>query len=222
MGSYYYLLRLMKDQTLTGTLLSKNCLPLKLKRQNGFYRTTTLPPTMTISTDVRERGFDYKAVNTTDVDDWLIAPDGSLYRPFKLRFQDDGTTRKKIIRALNTGKEQYSTISFQKRFTRLIDYLLENGSRVVFFLPPYPPPIYQACVKKAPCTIASIETMLRSLARSRNIPVYGSYDPGRLNLSIQDFIDQSHARDYVVKDIFKEFPPGAATSPGQTFSGRIP
>lgn len=113
---------------------------------------------------------------------------------------------------------------FQYRlFQKLvIDYLLENGSRVVFFLPPYPPPIYEACVKKAPCTIASIETMLRSLARSRNIPVYGSYDPGRFNLSIKDFLDQSHTRDYVVRDIFKEFPQAAATSTEQTFSGRTP
>ena len=129
---------------------------------------------------------------------------------------------KKITHALNTGKERYSTISFQKRFTRLIDYLLENGSQVVFFLPPYPPPIYEACAKKAPCTIARIENMLRSLARSRNIPVYESYDPGRFNLSIQDFIDQSHARDYVVRDIFKGFPQAAATSTEQTFSGRTP
>jgi len=48
--------------------------------------------------------------------------------------------------------------------------------------------------------------MLRDLARSRSIPVYGSYDPGTLNLSIPDFIDQAHARDHVAREIFKEFP----------------
>jgi len=205
MESYYYLLRLMNEQNSPAHYF-KELLTAKTEKAKQLLTYNYTSVNYHYLKEVREQGFDYKVVNTTAVDDWLIAPDGSLYRPFKLRFQDDGTTQKKITRALNTGKERYSTISFQKRFTRLIDYLLESGSRVVFFLPPYPPPIYQACVKKAPCTIASIETMLRSLARSRNIPVYGSYDPGRFNLSVQDFIDQSHARNYVVEKIFKEYP----------------
>jgi len=202
--SYYYLLSFITGKT------SRLQFLYELVKTKGIEAKRLLSYSYTLTNyhygkAVRERGYDYKAVKNTAFDDWLIAPDGSIYRPFKLRFQDDGTTRKKIIRALNTGKERHSTISFQKEFTRLIDYLLENGSRVVFFLPPYPPPIYQACVKKAPCTIAGIETMLRSLARSRNIPVYGSYNPGRFNLSIKDFIDPTHARDYVVENIFKEY-----------------
>jgi hypothetical protein len=205
MGSYYYLLSLMNEQN-SPVHYFKELLTAKAEKALQLLSYNYTAANYYYFKEVRERGFDYKPVNTTAVDDWLIAPDGSLYRPFKLRFQDDGTTRKKITRALNTGKERYHTISFQQKFTRLIDYLLENGSRVVFFLPPYPPPIYQACVRKAPCTIARIEAMLRSLARTRNIPVYGSYDPGRFNLSIQDFIDQSHARNYVVEKIFKEYP----------------
>ena len=156
---------------------------------------------------IREQGFDYKAVKDTTVDNWLIAPDGSLYRLFILRYQDDPTTQKKVQRALNKGTEidRYRQISFQELFIRLIDYLLDDGMQIVFFLPPYHPRMYQEFAKKETCIVLKIEEMLRSLAQSRNIPVFGSYDPGCFNLSSRDFFDAVHVRDYVVKEIFKGY-----------------
>jgi hypothetical protein len=113
----------------------------------------------------------------------------------------------KVQRVLNkrTEIERYTEISFQRTFASLIDYIIENGAKIVFFLPPYHPRIYQEFKKKDPCIVARTEEMLMSLARSRKIPVLGSYDPGRFNLSSRDFIDHGHARDYVVEEIFKGY-----------------
>ena len=96
-------------------------------------------------------------------------------------------------------------ISVQETFTSLIDHILKDGTQIVFFLPPYHPRMYQEFKKKDPCIVVKIEDMLKSLARSRKIPVFGSYDPGSFNLSSRDFIDYAHARDYVVKEIFKGY-----------------
>lgn len=157
--------------------------------------------------NVRKRGFDYKVVQSTSIDEWLIAPDGSLYRPFSFRFQKDWVTQKSVQTTLNkrTEVERYRDIAFQKTFTRLIDYLLDNGTQVVFFLHPYHPRMYREFKKKNSCMVPQIEKMLRSFARSRNIPVIGSYDPHKLNLASRDFINFAHSHDYTVEKIFKRY-----------------
>jgi hypothetical protein len=205
-SSYYYLLNIIKGGTSQLKLFFEmvNDKGLKAKRLLAYNYTIT---NYEYLKKVREQGFDYKVVKSTSVDEWLIVPDGSLYRPFKLRFQDDPATQEKVQRVLNKGieTERYREISFQETFTSLIDYILKDGTQIVFFLPPYHPLMYQEFKKKDPCIVVKIEDMLRSLARSRKIPVFGSYDPGSFNLSSRDFIDYAHARDYVVKGIFKGY-----------------
>jgi hypothetical protein len=45
--------------------------------------------------------------------------------------------------------------------------------------------------------------MVKSLAKAREIPVLGFYDPSSSDLSGQDFFHAFHSHDYVVKKIFK-------------------
>jgi hypothetical protein len=47
--------------------------------------------------------------------------------------------------------------------------------------------------------------MLRAIARIRKIPVFGSYNPGNLNLSSKDFIDGAHVREQALKEVFKDY-----------------
>lgn len=206
LSGYYYLLNIIRGNTSQLKLFYEmvNDKVLKAKRLLSYNYTITNYEYIKY---IREQGFDYKAVKDTTVDNWLIAPDGSLYRLFILRYQDDPTTQKKVQRALNKGTEidRYRQISFQELFIRLIDYLLDDGMQIVFFLPPYHPRMYQEFAKKETCIVLKIEEMLRSLAQSRNIPVFGSYDPGCFNLSSRDFFDAVHVRDYVVKEIFKGY-----------------
>jgi len=97
-------------------------------------------------------------------------------------------------------------ITFQKKFINFIDYILANGTQIVFFLPPYHPDAYQELKRKGELKfLVEVEDMLRSLAQSRKILLVGSYDPSSLNLSSKDFIDHVHSRDYVVEKIFKEY-----------------
>jgi hypothetical protein len=159
--------------------------------------------------EVRKKGFDYKVVTNTSVDDYLILPDGSLYRPFKRRFQQDSVTRSKVEKYTRRNiphiKDRVQIV-YKKTFRNLIDYLLANGTQVVFFLPPYHPDFYQKFIQEGELEFfTEVEDMLRSLAQPRKIPVFGSYNPGNLNLSSKDFIDNVHSREHVLENIFKEY-----------------
>ncbi len=159
--------------------------------------------------EVRKKGFDYMVVKNKSVDDFLILPDGSLYRPFKLRFQQDSVTRSKVEKASRRTMPRIKNrgqIVFEKTFRNLIDYLLANGTQVVFYLPPYHPYTYQKYKQEGVLEyFIEVEEMLRSLAQPRKILILGAYDPSRFNLSNQDFIDEVHSREHVAENIFKEY-----------------
>jgi hypothetical protein len=157
---------------------------------------------------VRKKGFDYKVVKNTSVDDWLIAPDGSLYFPPSVRYRDDAITKKKCQNVLNNRIRKYGRISpyFKETFISLIDYLSNNDIQIVFYLSPYHPLVYQEIKKKKePHFVIKIEQMVRSLAQQRKIPVLGSYDPSRFGFSSRDFFDGSHVHDYALKEIFRGY-----------------
>jgi hypothetical protein len=204
--AYYYLLSYMQED------VAKIVLWYELAKAKGFKIKWLLSSNYAFSNykhliQRRKKGFDYKVVKNTSIDDYLLVPDGSLYRPFRIRFQDDATTQKKVQHfVLKKGTiKRYKQISLQKTFTSLIDYILKNDTQIVFFLPPYHPGYYQRFKKERLCIVDKIEAMLRSFAQSRKIPVVGSYDPSSLNLSSRDFIDEVHAHDNVVEKIFKEY-----------------
>lgn len=209
-GDYYYFLSYIQED------VSKIVLWYKLAKAKGLAIKWLLSSNYAFLNykyliQIRKKGFDYKAVNNTSIDDWLMGPDGSIHYPFRLRFQDDAITRKKVTQYLGPKIHQIKNrgqITFQETFKNFIDYILANGTQIVFFLPPYHPDAYQLLKEKGELQfLTEAEDMLRSFAQSRKIPVFGSYDSSLFNLSSQDFFDAVHSHDYVEEIIFKGYGP---------------
>lgn len=155
---------------------------------------------------ILRKGTDYRVVKNTSVDDWLVTPDGSMFYPYRIRFQDDALTQEKIPRNMNKRIRRYGQITFQETFRSFIDYLLDNGVQIILFIPPYHPTAYQEIKrKKEPHFVIKVEEMVRSLAKSRKILVIGSYDPSSFDLTSQDFFNAIHLHDYAVEKIFKGY-----------------
>lgn len=205
-SSYYTLLPFLGGD-ISGLMVSYEVMKVKISKALRLLSYTYIDANYKYFQNVRKRGFDYKVVNSTSIDEWLTGPDGSLYRPFSFRFQKDWVTLRSVKTTLHKRREveRYTAIAFQETFTSLIDYLLNNGTRVVFFLHPYHPLIYKEFEKKNPSIVPEIEKMLRAFARLRNIEVIGSYDPKKLNLSSQAFINFAHSHDYTVERIFRRY-----------------
>ena len=204
---YYYLLNYIKGD-ISKLKLFYELIKFKVSKMKSLLLYRRAIANYKYFNKVRKKGFDYKVVKNTSVDDWLIAPDGSLYFPFSVKFRDDSITKKKCQSVLNNRIRKYGQISpyFKETFISLIDYLSNNGAQIVFFLSPYHPLVYQEIKKKrGPHFVIKIEEMVRSLAQQRKIPVFGSYDPSRFGFSSRDFFDGSHVHDYAVKEIFKEY-----------------
>jgi len=204
---YYYLLNYIEG-SISKLKLFYELIKIKVLKMNSLLLYRQAIANYKYFKKVRKRGFDYKVVENTSIDDWVIAPDGSLHFPPSVRYQDDAITQKKCQSVLNNRIRKYRQISlhFKERFITLIDFLLNNGTQIVFFLSPYHPLVYQEIKKKKePHFVIKIEKMVRSLAQQRKIPVFGSYDPSRFGFSSRDFFDGSHVHDYAVKEIFRDY-----------------
>lgn len=200
-GEYYHLMPFISENT-TKIKLFYDLVKAKIsmtKRLLSYHYTI-----LNVET-VLKGGVNYRVVQDTSSDGFLKMPDGSIRYPSRLRFQKDAITQEKCKITINQFKK-FEKISHMEVFISLIDYIINNGSQIIFFLPPLHPNVYREINKKnLPQTIIKIETMLRSLAQSRGIPVLGSYDPSSFGLSSRDFFDAWHVHEYVVKKIFKSY-----------------
>lgn len=79
-----------------------------------------------------------------------------------------------------------------KRWDGVIERLRERGIAVTFVIPPYHPQMW-LCNQPSVCkAFADLESEIVALARRRNVPVFGSYDPARVGLAADAFIDLNH------------------------------
>jgi hypothetical protein len=150
---------------------------------------------------------DYRIANCTYPEVFLKMPDGSLYYPFSKRNQYAAFTKEENRQYLKTMKGHIHQQSFQKMFIDLISYLEKNGTQVVFFLPPYNPYTYNQINKnRALRYVHNYERMILDLAKSKNIPVIGSYNPHIFYLSYKDFFDAVHINnDLAMERVFKNY-----------------
>jgi hypothetical protein len=153
----------------------------------------------------------FRIAKDTSVDAFLVTSDGSIYYPHKIRFQDDAITLEKaqtyLNKQLNSLKKiKNKQLTDKELFINLVDYILGCGSQIIFYLPPFHPLLYKEIATKDDLRFyREIEELLKNIARTRNIPLFGSYDPGRYGLENKDFFDATHLHDFAVKKIFKEF-----------------
>jgi len=156
---------------------------------------------------IKEKRAQY-TTTTTEVDDFVREPDGSLHYPLSMRDKKDEALRQAARRYV-TKPERYfrdfHALSNLKLFEDFVNYLKGQGTRVVIHLSPFHPVAYEGIKEKFPMVLEA-EDYLRDFASKQNILLMGSYDPAKYNFENKDFIDGSHGNEKVAKKIFEGFP----------------
>ncbi|PHS56346.1 MAG: hypothetical protein COB17_09435 [Sulfurimonas sp.] len=139
-----------------------------------------------------------------DIDDSIKDCDGSIYYPYKQRYMKVDNTKKYSENNVYS-LERFYKLNNIKLFKIFINYLTYNGVRVILFLPPYNPASYDIMVSKAKYkNLVKVEKYLIDFAKKNQVKLIGSYNPHKYNLKINDFFDEMHAHDYVLREILKK------------------
>ncbi len=91
-------------------------------------------------------------------------------------------------------------------FEKFIEHLEDNDVEIVFFIPPYHPIVYDYAYEQKDAGYESwflTEEYITTFASENNIPLYGSYNPHKLNLTNADFYDGLHIK---AESIYKILP----------------
>lgn len=148
-------------------------------------------------------------VNSADVDAYLREPDGSIYYPFKFRYPNPDNVKQDAINYAK-AKPVYSLREFEhldntKLFESFIKFLISQGTKVYFFLPPYNPYTYNLLIQNPKYYIINkVELYLKDFAKANNIKVIGSYNPNINELKNEDFFDGMHLLENGYMKIFKD------------------
>lgn len=143
----------------------------------------------------------YKVVENTDVDDWLIMPDGSVHYPYFYRYTPHDKAQDKANldpKHRVFGLENFINISYTELFVKLISYIKERGSQIVLFIHPYHPDTYRAFTKHPNYRIIeNLEEYIRLTARDMGLTIIGSFDGNRLGFDPELFFDKMHGVEEV-------------------------
>lgn len=156
-----------------------------------------------------KQGKDFYIVESTEVDDFIRANDGSIYYPHKIRFIKNDKVQE---HANNFAKfkpyslANYDALSNVRLFEDFVNYLKLNKVNVIFFLPPYNPIAYDLLEANFQYRYIMIaEKYLNEFAALNDFEVRGSYNPHKYNFTNKDFFDGVHGRDQVFKQIFQPY-----------------
>jgi hypothetical protein len=153
------------------------------------------------------KGSKLMPVKTTDINDFVREPDGSLHLPYSMRFAKAENTIKSPANATTFRFFQnFDYLSHTGLFEDLIRYLKKNRVSVVLVLLPINPSLYEQ-LKKSPegQFILSVEDYLKGVASKHEIQLIGSYDPKPYGLTGKDFFDSIHGHDAVAQKIMAEY-----------------
>jgi hypothetical protein len=179
---------------------------INLSQRNRYQELINLEYTLeNIRSLKKGRGKKLYITTTADIDDFVREPDGSIHFPYVARHKKDEDTqnlaRQWITRPENhlTGFTAVANVGLLNDF---VSYLLEHGTKVVFFLPPFHPITYDK-IRETTGIVQEVESSLRRLAGEKGIPVFGSYDPAPYGLESRDFFDGTHGHEVVPERIFR-------------------
>ncbi len=142
--------------------------------------------------------------DTVDVDDIVREPDGSVHFPYNLRFATMAEIGGRGLPPIIYGN--FEALSGTELFENLLRYLTSRGAGVVLLLPPLHPDVYKTCLNDPGYGITiKVEEYLRQLARDNGYTVVGSFDPGKYGFRAQDFADEIHGHESVMKKIFENY-----------------
>jgi len=153
------------------------------------------------------KGSKLAPVKTTDINDFVREPDGSLHLPYSMRF---ARAEKAITSPANVITfrflQDFGYLSHTELFEDLIGYLKKNGVDVVLVLLPINPSLYDH-LEKSPNGrfILSVEDYLKGVAAKHGIQLIGSYNPRPYGFTGKDFFDTIHGHDTVARKVMAEY-----------------
>ncbi len=160
--------------------------------------------------DYLSKGKKLYVTDTTDVDDFVREPDGSIHFPYKKRFAKGERSnpyppQANPIEHLN----HFESLSGIDLFEQFVLYLQKEKVKVILLLLPFHPVAYRLFHDHPQYRIVlSLEKYFRDLELRTHIRVIGSYDPGKYQLDGKDFMDDTHGHEIVAEKVFAEYVPG--------------
>lgn len=150
-----------------------------------------------------------------ETDTVIKAPDGSIvydkgFRERNQRYADEEAMAVSNMHFYLIGEVSEIDSEKAKYFETFIEYLQAKGVKIIFYLPPYHPTLYELETvyineSGASNSYEVIETYIRETAEKYGITVYGSYDPNNLGLTNRDFYDGLHVRPESLSKILPVF-----------------
>lgn len=146
-------------------------------------------------------GNKYWTTNNSEAEEPIKMADGSYVYDKKMREKKVADINSDAM-AFASAKPMYSLGKFTELdpstmllLDRFIEYLKKNDIRVLMFLPPYHPTVYEFTkVNPEYAMVAESESWYRFLANKHGINIVGSYDPKHLGLKESDFYDGMHPK----------------------------
>ncbi len=165
-----------------------------------------------IFTKGKKRG-NYFKVNTDKMipNETMKRSDGSFLYDKKLRSVTTKEVEKSALKYINEKRiyslEKFTKLNHNKKInlSKLILFILKKDSNIIFFLPPYHPTVYNYLDKSEKYKIINeAEAYFIRLAKKHKIPILGSYNPNKLNLTKRNFYDGMHPKENALKIIFSK------------------
>lgn len=109
----------------------------------------------------------------------------------------------KIDELTNIPLDSKIDSEYTKTFQAFINYLLSRNIKIIFYFPPYENTTYSA-LNKTPIKkiLNTTEQYFLSIAKNNKIKIIGSYNPEKINLSSNDFIDSIHLKQLGLRKVF--------------------
>tara|TARA_B100000315_G_scaffold221277_1_gene224558 strand:- start:102 stop:1229 length:1128 start_codon:yes stop_codon:yes gene_type:complete len=128
------------------------------------------------------------------LDDPVLLPDGSLvYSGEYIR----NALASKIsgINDFRIRGSQWVTEKAVELFTRLVNHLQQKKFKVIFVLVPYHPSVWDSTEQSAVTAMKAVESKVHKIARSTGVQVIGSYNPGNVECTADEFFDAAHGKN---------------------------
>lgn len=124
--------------------------------------------------------------------------DGSLIYGEKIRNSSIAEVDEKVKDYLKGDLysiENYNSLSLSKleEIKRFVASIENEGIKVSFVLTPYHPEVYKVILQDYPIVI-KVEEVIKELAETNNMKIYGSFNPNRLNMDSSFFYDGMHVK----------------------------
>lgn len=156
----------------------------------------------------KDKGSKLEGVTNLDIDKMLLLKDGSIYYG---KSKDDISVEEvnnEVNGYLKGGI--YHLEGFEKLdenrvaiFKKLIEKLINDKKRIVLFLTPYHPTVYEYLANNDRYKmVLETEKLIREFLTIDNITIIGSFNPNRCGLNEADFMDGMHLKNSSTDRLF--------------------